>query len=81
MKQAGDLRAYSGGLQANRNIRLIVNRNDILLATEDLKWLETMFEADRLTVFEKGGHLGNLIQPEVQKAILGALDGLKPLTE
>jgi hypothetical protein len=40
-----------------------------------------MFEADRLTVFEKGGHLGNLIQPEVQKAILGALDGLKPLTE
>jgi len=35
------------------------------------------FEQERLTLFDKGGHLGNLGSPEVQKAILKALDGLK----
>jgi hypothetical protein len=31
---------------------------------------------DQLTVFEQGGHLGNLSNPAVQKSILGALAGL-----
>jgi ABC-type transporter lipoprotein component MlaA len=78
LKQEGDLRTYTQSLQANENVRLIVNRNDILLADEDLKWLETNFEADRLTLFEHGGHLGNLTDPAVQKAILKALAGLAP---
>jgi hypothetical protein len=30
-----------------------------------------------LTIFPQGGHLGNLVNPTVQKTILGALDGLK----
>jgi len=75
---AADLRAHAGGLTANRNIRLIVNRNDILLANEDLDWLEATFKPDQLTVFDKGGHLGNLAHPDVQRTILGALDGLRP---
>ena len=71
------MRTYAAGLQANPNIRLIVNRDDFLLPDEDLAWLKTTFAEDQLTVFEQGGHLGNLYHPAVQKAILGALTGLK----
>jgi len=76
LKKGADLRAYVDGLRTNPNIRLIVNRNDILLAEEDLEWLETAIGRERLTLFEKGGHLGNLAHPAVQKAIIGALEWL-----
>ena len=75
--QAGDLRTYAAGLKGNESIRLILNRNDILLADEDLKWIEATFGGERLRTFDKGGHLGNLSQPAVQTAILRALDGMK----
>lgn len=77
LERAGDLRAYTPGLQANPNIRIIVNRNDILLDSEDLKWLETTFEPKRLTLFDQGGHLGNLSHPDTQQAILRALEDMK----
>jgi hypothetical protein len=77
LEKAGDLRTYDAGLRANPNIRIIVNQNDFLLAAEDLAWLHDTFAPGQLTVFEQGGHLGNLINPEVQKSILGALSGLK----
>jgi ABC-type transporter lipoprotein component MlaA/pimeloyl-ACP methyl ester carboxylesterase len=77
LARASDLRTYQDGLRSNSQVRLIVNRNDILLAPEDLAWLEDNFDASELTVFEKGGHLGNLPHPTVQSAIVRALDGLK----
>jgi len=77
LEQAGSLRTYLAGLKANSNIRLITNRNDFMLPEEDLAWLKTVFAADHLTIFEKGGHLGNLSNPAVQKSILDALAGLK----
>ena len=77
LEKAGSLRPHAAGLQANPNIRLIVNRDDFLLPEEDLAWLKTTFAEDQLTVFEQGGHLGNLSHPAVQKAILEALAGLK----
>ena len=77
MEKAGDLRTYDAGLRANPNIRIIVNQNDFLLADEDLAWLHATFTPEQLTVFAQGGHLGNLSNPTVQKAILGALAGLK----
>src|SRR5207249_4962523 len=73
LARAGDLRTYDAGLRANPNIRIIVNQNDFLLAEEDLAWLQATFTAEQLTVFEQGGHLGNLFNPAVQKSILGAL--------
>jgi len=76
LKRAVDLRTYSDRLRTNADIRLIVNRNDILLAEEDLRWLEAVIGPERLRVFDRGGHLGNLAHPEVQKAILKALEGL-----
>ena len=78
MEKAGDLRTYDAGLRANPDIRVIVNQNDFLLADEDLAWLHATFAPEQLTVFEQGGHLGNLSNPTVQKSILGALAGLKP---
>jgi len=77
LAKAGDLRTYAAGLQANHNIRLIVNQNDFLLATEDLEWLRAAFAPEQLIVFQKGGHLGNLSHPAVQAAILENLQGLR----
>jgi len=78
MEKAGDLRTYETGLRANPDVRVIVNRNDFLLTDDDLAWLETTFTPERLTVFPKGGHLGNLFNPKVQKSILGALTPMGP---
>src|SRR6266545_1604461 len=72
----GASRTYTAELQANPNIRVIANKNDFLLAAEDLAWTEATFASAQVTLFEHGGHLGNLSQPAVQQAIVGALDGL-----
>src|ERR1035438_161488 len=77
LENASSLRTYAAGLRSNHNVRLIVNQDDFLLPEEDLAWLRTTFTEDRLTVFEQGGHLGNLSHPAVQKAILRALSGLQ----
>lgn len=78
LERASDLRTYAAGLQKNPRVRLIVNRNDFLLGEGDLAWLQATFGPERLTVFERGGHLGNLADPLAQQAILNALDGLSP---
>jgi len=76
LEKASSLRTFAAGLQANPGIRLIANRDDFLLASEDLAWLKTTLGEKRINVFEQGGHLGNLSDPAVQKAILDALEGL-----
>jgi hypothetical protein len=78
LEKAGDLRTYDAGLRANPDIRVIVNQNDFLLADEDLAWLRATFAPEQLTVFAQGGHLGNLFNPAVQKAILAALTPMRP---
>ena len=78
LEKAGSLRTYAAELGANPKIRLILNRDDFLLPDEDLAWLKTTFREVQLTVFEQGGHLGNLSNPTVQKTILAALAGLMP---
>jgi hypothetical protein len=78
LEKAGDLRTYDAGLRTNPNIRIIVNQNDFLLTDEDLAWLHATFAPEQLTVFAQGGHLGNLSNPTVQKAILAALTPMKP---
>jgi len=77
LEKAGDLRTYDAGLRANPGIHVIVNQNDFLLARQDLEWLRATFTPGQLTVFEQGGHLGNLSHPIVQKSIMAALSGLK----
>lgn len=77
LERAGDLRTYETALRANPDIRVIINLNDFLLAGEDLEWLERTFPEDQLTIFKKGGHLGNLANPIVQKTIMDALTKMK----
>jgi len=77
LEQGDNLRTYSTGLQANADIRVFENHNDFLLSDADLTWLQASFGPDQLRVFPEGGHLGNLDNPLVQKAIVGALAGLK----
>jgi hypothetical protein len=78
LEETGDLRTYDAGLRANPDIRVIVNQNDFLLEEEDLTWLRATFTPEHLTVFKQGGHLGNLSNPTVQKAILAALTPMRP---
>jgi pimeloyl-ACP methyl ester carboxylesterase len=78
LEKAGDLRTYDAGLRANPDIRIIVNQNDFLLTDADLAWLHATFATNQLTVFQQGGHLGNLSNPMVQKAILAALTPMRP---
>jgi ABC-type transporter lipoprotein component MlaA/pimeloyl-ACP methyl ester carboxylesterase len=78
LQKAGDLRMYEAGLRANPDIRVIVNENDFLLTDEDLVWLRATFTPQQLTVFKRGGHLGNLTNLTVQKSILAALTPMKP---
>jgi ABC-type transporter lipoprotein component MlaA/pimeloyl-ACP methyl ester carboxylesterase len=79
LEKAGDLRTYDAGLRANPDIRIIVNYNDFLLAEEDLDWLRATFTPEQLTIFTKGGHLGNLSNKFVQKSILDALTKMKAI--
>jgi len=76
VRNATNLRVYTSELQANANIRFIANRNDFLLASDDLAWIEATFAPAHVTLFEHGGHLGNLSQPLVQQAMVEALGGL-----
>jgi hypothetical protein len=78
LQKSGDLQTYDAGLRANPNIRVIVNQNDFLLTDEDLAWLHATFGPEQLTVFPKGGHLGNLSNLTVQKSILAALTPMRP---
>jgi pimeloyl-ACP methyl ester carboxylesterase len=75
-RRGTDLQVYADGLKANPNIRVILNRNDPLLNEDDLAWIETTFAPSQLTEFPNGGHVGNLSHPEVEQAIIQALDGL-----
>ncbi|HTV61250.1 MAG TPA: MlaA family lipoprotein [Verrucomicrobiae bacterium] len=76
VKRGTDLTTYTAELRENPDVRLILNRNDFLLATQDVSWIESTFTPQQRTIFPEGGHLGNLNQSEVQKAILQTLDGL-----
>jgi ABC-type transporter lipoprotein component MlaA/pimeloyl-ACP methyl ester carboxylesterase len=78
IETAGNLRTYETGLRDNPDIRVIVNQNDFLLTDADLEWLHVTFNTNQLTVFPQGGHLGNLSNPKVQKAILAALTPMRP---
>ena len=74
---AGDLRMFSQALKNDPKFRVISNRNDFLLSESDLEWLEATFSPERLTLFETGGHLGNLLDEGMREAILRGLEDLR----
>lgn len=76
LEPATDLRRHAEALRNNPNVRVIENANDILVEPADVEWLRGTLGTERLTIFERGGHLGNLAHPTVQKAILEAFAGM-----
>lgn len=73
----GNLRSFSGPLRSQHKARVVTNRNDFLLNSSDLTWIRGAFGGSRLRMLADGGHLGNLGEPEVWKAILRELEDLK----
>lgn len=56
-------------LAVNSKLRVFHNEDDFLLRSSDPEWLRTTFK-DRLTFFDKGGHMGNLYTKEFQEKLL-----------
>ena len=73
-----DLHAIEGPLRGNPQLRVFANRNDFLTSSEDIAWLTELVGPERVAFFPTGGHLGNLDQPEVQRAIMDSLADLLP---
>jgi hypothetical protein len=74
-----DLHALAARLRAaSPRIRHFANSNDFLTSDADEAWLRDVLGADRVRFFPRGGHLGNLNQPEVQDAVMDAIQDLLP---
>lgn len=71
------LRTYRNQLGSNTNVRVMTNRDDFLLRSSDISWLQSTFGSSRMTFFPNGGHIGNISTPSVEEEILNSLDGLK----
>jgi len=59
-------------LAADARVRVLTNRDDFLLRAGDAEWLQDTF-GERLSLFERGGHLGNLGRPGPRLAVIEAL--------
>ena len=77
LKREGNLRSHEDRLRQQAKVRLVANRNDFLLTSQDVEWLGRTFKKSQVTLLPDGGHLGNLSSPAVKKAILRSLDGLQ----
>lgn len=71
------LRTYRKKLASNPNVRVMTNRDDFLLRSSDISWLNSTFGSSRMKLFPNGGHIGNISSPAVEQEILHSLDGLK----
>jgi hypothetical protein len=76
MLATNDLRALSGRLRGNPELRVFANRNDFLTNAADIDWLQDLVGPERVHFFPTGGHLGNLHRPEVQAEVMDSLDDL-----
>ena len=65
---ASDLRNRQAELIKANSIHLVLTSNDFLLTSEHLAWFRENFP-NRHTYYEKGGHMGNLWESEVQDAL------------
>jgi len=74
-----DLRSLEDQLRDRDDILYFSNKNDPLLRPEDLEWVVDVF-GDNATLFETGGHLGNLGKDNVREAMRMAAEArmLKP---
>lgn len=62
------LRSLEDGLRGNPHVTFIGNRNDFLLDASDVAWIEKTFGKNAI-LLPRGGHLGNLGEPEFMRLI------------
>jgi hypothetical protein len=79
MFKLNDLRSIGEPLKASGKIRHFANRNDFLVAKEDIEWITKTLGEKNVQFFPSGGHLGGLHRPEVQDEIMQALADLLTL--
>lgn len=63
------LKGVARFLKNNKTVFLLHNRDDFLVSSEDLDYLEALF-GERAKIYPDGGHLGNLWYPQNQKDIV-----------
>ena len=78
LARANDLHTIEAPLRGNPRLRVFANRNDFLSSGDDIDWLTGVVGGEHVAFFPTGGHLGNLHQPEVQRAIMDSLADLLP---
>jgi ABC-type transporter lipoprotein component MlaA len=71
-----DLHALADELRGHPKLHVFANRNDFLTSDEDVDWLTALVGPERVRLFPRGGHLGNLHRPEVQAELMAALADL-----
>ncbi len=69
IQRASDLRVREPGLKGNQKVCVFANENDFLLREGDLAWLQGLLPETNLRVSPRGGHMGNLHEPEIQTEI------------
>jgi len=67
------LSALEGSLRRNDKLRLLQNRNDFLIDSEQLSWYSRVF-GRRALLLPEGGHLGNMYHPDYQALIVKMLE-------
>jgi len=68
------LRSLEPFLRGSRTIGLVHNEDDIILSPGDLSYLQGVF-GDRAHIYPTGGHLGNLLHPDVAGYLVDYLRG------
>jgi len=66
--ERSDLHGLEDALASDERVRVFTNENDFLLRRDDVAWLQATL-GERLTLFEEGGHLGNLYREYLQREI------------
>ncbi|MCH2206033.1 MAG: MlaA family lipoprotein [Lentisphaerales bacterium] len=67
-----DIRNLTEQLKAEGDFNVFLSQNDFLMKEEYLNWFKDNFKG-KVDINPSGGHLGNLIQPDVRKRIQQSL--------
>lgn len=76
MDEKSSLRQIASTLSECPYIHIFHNKDDFIVSQEDLAWLASVVGESRMTVFNHGGHLGNLDLSAVREKIVQATDDI-----
>jgi predicted alpha/beta-fold hydrolase len=65
-------------LRRSGRIRVVLSANDFLVSAKDVAWLQDLLGEQNVYIDQRGGHMGNLWEPEAKAAVLQALSDLVP---